>query len=240
MPWLVAGGRPRYPSRFHLLQELVGPQDTRLPIIPVSDQLRGHLLFRLYHLGPTLQPTMSSFFGFDTSLPERRSGDGRPGLHQLPRQAQGQRQPQAQAFGGFQASNPDQTFGLPGAGEEEDLAVYTWGEGIGGGLLEGNDEMNDETFGDVGEISEFSFWLFKLFSCCLFTAASRWLLTLPIATDFQYSAQSAPPSKSRTISQPRGPIASTASRFKPKPVADPFAFSEDDFYGSRRGSASQS
>ena len=79
------------------------------------------------------------FFGFDSSLPERRAPD--------PSSAR-------QAFSGFQQSNTDQTFALSGAGEEEDLAVYTWGEGNGASLLEGGDDLNDETFGDLGEISE--------------------------------------------------------------------------------------
>lgn len=83
---------------------------------------------------------MSGFFGFDTALPERGGQGGGA----------------KQQFQGFQSSNVDQTFALGGAGEEEDLAVYTWGEGMGGGLMEGGDDMNDETFGDdLGEISEF-------------------------------------------------------------------------------------
>ncbi|WWD20662.1 hypothetical protein CI109_105138 [Kwoniella shandongensis] len=138
---------------------------------------------------------MSGFFGFDAALPERRPGQpgggGESARHQ---------------FSGFQASNTDETFALSGAGEEEDLAVYTWGEGMGGGLLEGGDELNDETFGDVGEISN----------------------------TFQFSSQPAQqpakPSYGHNQSTGRGPIASTQSRYKPKVAADPFAFSEDDFY----------
>ncbi|KAK1923037.1 topoisomerase II-associated protein PAT1 [Papiliotrema laurentii] len=76
------------------------------------------------------------FFGFETALPER--------AHRQPGNA-------GQSFGGFQASDPDAAFALTShQGEEEDLAVYTWGQG--GSLLEGNDENNDETFGDLGEI----------------------------------------------------------------------------------------
>jgi hypothetical protein len=45
-------------------------------------------------------------------------------------------------------------------GEQEDLAVYTWGEdsydGLGDALQEGGDELNDETFGGVDEVGEFS------------------------------------------------------------------------------------
>jgi DNA topoisomerase 2-associated protein PAT1 len=78
------------------------------------------------------------FFGFETALPER--------AHRQPGNA-------GQSFGGFQASDPDAAFALTShRGEEEDLAVYTWGQG--GSLLEGNDENNDETFGDLGEIGE--------------------------------------------------------------------------------------
>lgn len=42
---------------------------------------------------------------------------------------------------------------------QEDLAVYTWGEdsydGLSDALLEGGDELNDETFGGTGEVGEF-------------------------------------------------------------------------------------
>ena len=45
-------------------------------------------------------------------------------------------------------------------GEQEDLAVYTWGEdsydGLGDALQEGGDELNDETFGGAGEVGESS------------------------------------------------------------------------------------
>ena len=76
------------------------------------------------------------FFGFDASLPERRDAP-----------------PPRQAFGGFQQTTADDTFGLNNAGAEEDLAVYQWGD-VGGSLLEGGDEMNDETFGDTGAVGE--------------------------------------------------------------------------------------
>jgi len=84
---------------------------------------------------------MSGFFGFDAQLPERRG----------PAQ-------QNQQFNGFQSTNIDQTFSLPGAGEEEDLAVYTWGDGNGASLMEGGDELNDLTFGGSGPISKFLFY----------------------------------------------------------------------------------
>lgn len=84
-----------------------------------------------------------SFFGFDTSLPDdRRSGPSDPSG--------------SSAFG-FQARADQDAFGGgalgAGAGEQEDLAVYQWGEGMDTGLLEGGDDMNDETFGDVGNMS---------------------------------------------------------------------------------------
>ena len=44
------------------------------------------------------------------------------------------------------------------AAQQSDVAVYTWGEenydGLGEALQEGNDELNDETFGDVGPVGE--------------------------------------------------------------------------------------
>ena len=46
---------------------------------------------------------------------------------------------------------------LDGA-QQEDLAVYTWGEesydGLGDALQERGDELNDETFGGIGEVGE--------------------------------------------------------------------------------------
>lgn len=45
--------------------------------------------------------------------------------------------------------------------QHEDVAVYTWGEesydGLGDALQEGGDDLNDETFGDVGAVGEI--WL---------------------------------------------------------------------------------
>ncbi len=66
------------------------------------------------------------------------------------------------AFFGFEQSsdleNERRKFlegGLSGA-HEEDVAVYTWGEesydGLGDALLEGGDELNDETFGATGDL----------------------------------------------------------------------------------------
>ena len=41
---------------------------------------------------------------------------------------------------------------------DDDLPVLTWGEesydGLGDALQEGGDELNDETFGDVGQVGE--------------------------------------------------------------------------------------
>lgn len=45
-----------------------------------------------------------------------------------------------------------------GLREEEDIAVYNWGaddyDGLGNALQEGNDELNDETFGGAGPIGK--------------------------------------------------------------------------------------
>jgi Topoisomerase II-associated protein PAT1 len=47
---------------------------------------------------------------------------------------------------------------LEGKKEQEDLAVYTWGEesydGLGDVLQEGDDELNDETFGETGQVGK--------------------------------------------------------------------------------------
>jgi DNA topoisomerase 2-associated protein PAT1 len=84
-----------------------------------------------------------SFFGFDTTLPQHKGSS----------QQQQQRPQQAQS--GF-ATNDNSTFGqgfnTQNAVDEDDLAVYNWGEGAPTNLLEGGDEMNDETFGDIGDI----------------------------------------------------------------------------------------
>ena len=81
---------------------------------------------------------MSGFFGFPTELPERRG----PPLNQP-------------SLGGLQAANAQDTFAFSGAaaGEEEDIAVYTWGEGLNDDPLDGgDDDLNDETFGGEGVV----------------------------------------------------------------------------------------
>jgi DNA topoisomerase 2-associated protein PAT1 len=56
-----------------------------------------------------------------------------------------------------QAQQEKQRF-LQVKGEQEDLAVYTWGEdsydGLGDALQEGGDDLNDETFGGTGDVGE--------------------------------------------------------------------------------------
>lgn len=83
-----------------------------------------------------------SFFGFDTTMPQRRG-----------QQQQPQHQQQQQNQSRF-ATNDSTSFGhgFPAQQEEEDLATFTWGEGASTNLLEGGDEYNDETFGDVGDV----------------------------------------------------------------------------------------
>ncbi|KAG1748772.1 topoisomerase II-associated protein PAT1 [Suillus occidentalis] len=65
------------------------------------------------------------------------------------------------SFFGFERSNLEQEkkkFSEGGLQESEDLAVYTWGEesydGLGDALLEGGDELNDETFGGTGAVGK--------------------------------------------------------------------------------------
>jgi DNA topoisomerase 2-associated protein PAT1 len=69
------------------------------------------------------------------------------------------------AFFGF----PDDE--LPKVGPDEDLAVYTWGEdsydGLGDALQEGGDDLNDETFGSVGTVGQYCFFLVEYFSLSL-------------------------------------------------------------------------
>ena len=78
---------------------------------------------------------MSGFFGFSTELPERRGSSS------------------SQRFPGFPQNNADQSVAFNGA-EEEDLAVYDWEDGMNGNLLEGGDDLNDETFGGLGDVGE--------------------------------------------------------------------------------------
>lgn len=53
---------------------------------------------------------------------------------------------------------------LDGRRQSEDVAVYTWGEesydGLGDALQEGGDELNDETFGSVGQVGAHHVLLF--------------------------------------------------------------------------------
>ena len=69
------------------------------------------------------------------------------------------------SFFGFDADS--QKFSKGGQHEEEDVAVYTWGEegydGLGDALDEGGDDLNDETFGDTGRIGNKS-WMIGVVS----------------------------------------------------------------------------
>lgn len=65
------------------------------------------------------------------------------------------------SFFGFESSKLEQEkkkFLEGGLQESEDLAVYTWGEesydGLGDALLEGGDELNDETFGGADAVGK--------------------------------------------------------------------------------------
>lgn len=71
-----------------------------------------------------------------------------------------------------------------------------------------------------------------------FTTHVMKLTQSPLASDFQWAAPApvAPPVNQQN--KPRGPIASTQSRYKPKVAHDPFAASEDDFYAPRPASQS--
>jgi hypothetical protein len=57
------------------------------------------------------------------------------------------------SFFGFEEKDVD------AAHEKEDVPVFTWGEdsydGLGDALQEGGDELNDETFGTVGNVGTF-------------------------------------------------------------------------------------
>lgn len=180
-----------------------------------------------------------SFFGFDTALPGRpQQGQGQGQGQQPQGQARGQ---QGQSgTGGFQgfANTSNTAFGTLGdIGAEEDIAVYNWGESMGG--LEDGDDVNDETFGGGGDVGEFCVltWSVRL-PRRLYVRLS--ILLILIGNDFNFGsfAPSQPAAAPKAKPTGRGPIASTQSRYKPKAVIDPFAFSEDDFYSSRRPATS--
>jgi hypothetical protein len=68
------------------------------------------------------------------------------------------------SFFGFEQTNrlqEEKRRFLEAKGEQEDLAIYTWGEdsydGLSSDLLERGDELNDETFGGTGEVGKFLF-----------------------------------------------------------------------------------
>jgi DNA topoisomerase 2-associated protein PAT1 len=69
------------------------------------------------------------------------------------------------SFFGFQEHDLEhekQKFAGKGTHENEDVAVYTWGEesydGLGDALQEGGDDLNDETFGGGDSVGEHG-WL---------------------------------------------------------------------------------
>lgn len=90
---------------------------------------------------PAATANMSGgFFGFDTALPEHRQAADRPN--------------DAADTSKFQnASSLLNPFNLE-APEDEEMEVYTWGQGLDKDV-EAADELNDATFGvDVNAISE--------------------------------------------------------------------------------------
>ncbi|WVQ70712.1 hypothetical protein IAR50_000234 [Cryptococcus sp. DSM 104548] len=138
---------------------------------------------------------MSGFFGFDTVLPEHRPNQG----HQQQHPAQQSK---------FQPSNVN-AFNSSDLPDEDEMEVYTWGQGIDQDLDQA-DESNDATFGaDIGTIKNSAYF------------------------NFGHEEPSSSPYGAPKQQTSRGPVASTASRYRPKAAADPFAFSEDDFYSSR-------
>lgn len=67
------------------------------------------------------------------------------------------------AFFGFQETDVEEEkrkFLQGGLRQDEDIAVYNWGQdgydGLGDALQEGGDELNDETFGGTGPVGSSS------------------------------------------------------------------------------------
>lgn len=106
-----------------------------------------HRPFSIFHLSlPSPPPALHAvnmsggFFGFDTALPEHRQSQNRPN--------------DAANTSKFQsASSLPNPFNLE-APEDEEMEVYTWGQGLDKDA-ELEDELNDATFGvDINAISE--------------------------------------------------------------------------------------
>lgn len=106
-----------------------------------------HRPFSVFHLSlaspPPGQPTASmsaGFFGFDAALPEHRQSQHRPNDGAVTSKFQS-------------ASSVPNPFNLE-APEDEEMEVYTWGQGMEKDTEEA-DELNDATFGvDINAISE--------------------------------------------------------------------------------------
>ena len=69
------------------------------------------------------------------------------------------------AFFGFENTDLEEEkrrFLAGNVRQDEDIAVYNWGEedydGLGNALQEGGDELNDETFGTSGPVGECRCW----------------------------------------------------------------------------------
>lgn len=107
------------------------------------------------------------------------------------------------SFFGFEQSNDLENErrkflegGLSGA-NQEDVAVYTWGEesydGLGDALLEGGDELNDETFGATGDIGA---------SSCP-TVSCTCLDAVGVGKDFDFSSTAIPDHENPTRAHPQ-------------------------------------
>lgn len=125
------------------------------------------------------------------------------------------------SFFGFDAVLPERRN--DGAAEE-DIAVYTWGteayDDLGAQLIEGGDEANDETFGDM-PISESSGG--GVVDAC----SADWHGWATIADDFQF-AHHAP---GQTLGSTSVGKSTTAKKSKRATGADLFASTEADFFG---------
>jgi len=89
--------------------------------------------------------------------------------------------------------------------ESEDLAVYTWGDdsydGLGDALVEGGDELNDETFGGMGEVGE-------SWTPCRLDLLEPFMIHRLTGKDFDFTQQTLPDSvgikqeKRRVVHEP--------------------------------------
>ncbi|KAJ9098652.1 hypothetical protein QFC21_004300 [Naganishia friedmannii] len=130
------------------------------------------------------------------------------------------------SFFGFDAVLPERRGGNGQGAAEEDIAVYTWGQegfdDLAGQLMEGGDEVNDETFADMPVTDDFRFSHHAPGQVLGSTANKATpkkskkgnnadLFASTEAEFFGFSKKSAKPKVSNTIAKPSSVVISSSS-----------------------------